>query len=234
MTPTKSTTRDTLRSSFLFRTLSDNDLDTIAGLMSPRTVARNQTVFEKGDAGDAMYAVLAGRVRIVAFSEDGKEVMLNLIETGEVFGEIAALDGGPRTAHAIADSATELLSLTRARLADLLREAPDLGLRLMTVLCARLRETSATVETLAFHGLEQRLAHLLLRIADKYGQDTEEGLVLDIKLTQKDVGTLIATSRESVSKQLTRWQEQDILTMKAGRITIKDIDFIETLAGDVD
>ena len=183
------------------------ELDEILKFASERRVRRGQTIFQRGDNGSSMMAVLRGRVRISSVSGDGKEVTLNVISPGEIFGEFALLDGKPRSNDAAASEDTLLLVVERRHFLPFLAQNQDLTLRLLAVLCDKLRRTSMALEEIALFDLPVRLARVLLKLAEDYGRPSAAGTRIDLKLSQRDLSNLVASSRESVNKQLRAWRE---------------------------
>ena len=180
-------------------------------------------------------AVLSGRVPISAYSEDGKEMILNIVESGQIFGEIALLDGKERTADATAMGPTALLILDRRHFVPFLERNPKIAVRLLELLCERVRRTSELVENVAFLDFSARLARLLARLAESYGEARADGAVrINLRLSQQDLGNLIATTRESVNRQLSAWQQDGLIALEQGRITILDPDALEDLSVPVD
>jgi CRP/FNR family transcriptional regulator, cyclic AMP receptor protein len=213
--------RTALLASPLFQAMRPAELDGILKLSIDRRIRRGMTIFQKGDTGDSMMAVLRGRVRISAISSDGKEITLNVINPGEVFGEIALLDGQPRSADASAIEDTMLLVVERRNLVPFLRANDDLYLRLLAVLCDRLRSTSMALEAIALLDLPGRLARLLLKLAGDYGRPAPGGVRIDVKLSQRDLATLVASTRESVNKQLRIWREDGVVDLDAGYVVLR-------------
>ena len=154
----------------LFQAMKPLELDEILKFASERRYRRGQMILQRGDDGSSMMAVLRGRVRISFFSGEGKEVTLNVVNPGEIFGEMALLDGQPRSADATAIEETLLLVVERGQFMRFLRQNDDLYLRLLAVLCERLRQTSMALEDLALFDLPVRLARVLLKLAEDYGR----------------------------------------------------------------
>ncbi|MBV9250324.1 MAG: Crp/Fnr family transcriptional regulator [Acetobacteraceae bacterium] len=213
--------RQTLLVSPFFQAMKPEELNEILGLATERRVRRGQTIFQKGDDSSSMMAVLSGRVRISAVSAEGKEITLNVINPGEVFGEIALLDGQPRSADATASEETVLLVVERRHFLPFLTRNPDLMLRFIAVLCDRLRRTSGTLEQIALLDLPARLARVLLKLAADYGRPDAGGIRIDLKLSQRDLSTLVASTRESVNKLLSAWREDKVLTSEEGYIVLQ-------------
>ncbi len=216
---------------FLLRHLGREELRGLAATATLTHHPRNGVIFSKDDPGDSMMAVIRGRVKICAYSADGKELVLNLIDRGGLFGEIALLDGRPRTADAVALEETDLLVLTRTRFLPFLTANPELTVRLFSVLCQRLRQTSEQLEDALFLEAPSRLARGLLRLAQAFGKPGALGLRIDIKLSQQQVGNLIGISRESINKQLGEWSQSGIISVQSGIITIHNLGALEAITG---
>ena len=215
---------------FLLRHLPPVELKRVAASMVAARHPAHATIFQKGDQSPSMMAVVRGRVKICTYSAEGKELVLNIIDRGGVFGEIAVLDGRPRTADAVALDETDLLVLDRNKLLPILAAHPDLATRLIGVLCERLRQTSEHLEDAMLREAPSRLARGLLRLAGTFGRDETDGTRLDIKLSQQQLGNLIGASRESVNKHIVDWTRTGYLAMKSGCIVIRDREALEELA----
>ena len=134
-----------LRNHPLFRELPAPVIERLGSYMKRRTVARGAAIFAKGDPGTGLMGVLVGSVKISVASADGRDVVLNIIHEGEIFGEIALLDGHPRTADATAMSDCELIVIERRDFVEFLRSEPDVTLKFIEILCARLRRTLSLI-----------------------------------------------------------------------------------------
>ena len=222
--------RDALLSSPFFRSMRPEELDDIVAFATERRYARGETVISKGDPGSSMMAILAGRIRIGNVSQDGKEVTLNVIGPGEIFGEIALLDGKPRSADGVALEATTVLVVERRDFMPFMLRHEGLVERLLVVLCDRLRRTSIALEEIALFDLPARLARLLIKLAADYGRPAVGGGErIDMKLSQRDLSTLVASSRESVNKQLRIWREEGALDLVDGHIILRRPETLRTL-----
>jgi len=230
MTVAESQKRSLLSRHFLLAQLAPGELDRVLGIVTERQLKNGQVIFQKGDPGASLMAVLHGRVKIGAYSEDGKEIILNIVEPGQIFGEIALLDGKERTADATAMGPTTLLVLDRRDFIPFLEKNPKIAVRLIEVLCERVRRTSEMIESVAFLEYSARLAKLLLRLAENYGEETEDGVRINLRISQQDLGNLIASTRESVNRQLNAWAEEGVIELERGQITILDSDALEDLS----
>lgn len=222
--------RKLLEGHTLLRELKPAELDQLASYARIVRHRAGDTIFLKGSPGTGMMAVVEGRVKISAPSPEGKDVILNVIEAGEIFGEVALLDGKARTADAAAMTDCALLVLERRDFLPFLRSHPDVCIRLLSVLCERLRRTSEQVEDILFLDLPGRLARALLRLADSHGERVAAGLRIALPLKQREFGEMLGLSRESVNKQLNEWQRQGAITLDGGKITIRDAATLKRLA----
>jgi len=225
------TRRRLLLSCPLFDALPREALDGILQQAGERHIRRGQTVFQKGDDGSYMAAVLSGRIRISATSPEGREVTLNMIDTGEFFGEIALLDGKPRSADATALEDSNLLMVERRHFLPFLVSSNELALRVIDVLCERLRDTSETLGNFAMLDLPGRLARKLLNLAAEYGNSVDGRLRLEIRLSHTDLGRFVGCSRETVNKQMRAWEEEGIVSRDNGRIAVCKPDALRRIAG---
>lgn len=212
----------------LFRDLEPRVIEQVADLSRTVQLEPEQILFFKGDDGDALYGVLTGHIRISASEPDGKEVIFNIMGRGDVFGEIALLDGQPRTADAMAMDPTELFQIRRPDFVALLDTEPRLTKHLLELVCERLRVTSEMLEDSAFLSLPARLAKRLLRLAQyqSTGNTTE---ILQIRFSQAELGQLMGTSRESINKHLQAWRKENWIELGRGRISILDTLALEEL-----
>lgn len=224
--------RDTLLASPFFQHMAEHELDEIIAFATERRVPKGSVIFTKGDPGSSMMAVLAGRVRVSAVSADGREVTLNVIGPGEIFGEIALLDGKPRSADCTTLEDSVLMVVERRHFMPFLMKNEAMVDRLLGVLCERLRRTSMALEEIALFDLQARLARLLMKLSEDYGRPLPTGGIrIDLKLSQRDLATLVASSRETVNKQLRGWREKGVVEQTAGYLVVKDSAALTRLFG---
>ena len=221
--------RQLLRSSPFFSRLGDSEADAILAQATVARYAEGALIFAKGDPGNSMMAVLRGRVMISSPSVDGRQVVLTTFREGDVFGEIALLDGKERTADATAATNCELLVVARRSLLALLERRPELAHQLLIVLCERIRRTNEQVEDFAFLHLETRIAKALLRMAQEEGQRAPASH-LGLKISQRALGEIVGSSRESVNKHLQDWKRSGIIELEKGSILIRDLEALTDLA----
>ena len=186
----------------LFSRFSPAEIERLVSFSHARAYGAGEVIFEKGSPGQGLMAVMSGRVRISSPSPEGREIVLNIIHPGQIFGEIALLDGKERTADATAMEACELLILERRDFVPFLEKHPDICLRLIAVLCERLRRTTEQVEDVLFLDLQARLAKTLLHLVDAHGRPVSNGVALGARSRQHD--RRIARKREPPTQPLGR------------------------------
>ena len=204
----------------LFRDASPAVLDGLVKFATVRHFQPNDEIFAKGDPGNALCGVLMGRVCIYTVSAEGEEAILNILEPGEMFGEIALLDGGPRTASARAMTAVDLLQIHRDHFVPFLHDHPELGVSILPVLCGRIRMNVEFIEDAVFLHLPARLAKRLLSLAEVHGKPDPRGVRIGFKLSQQDLAHMIGATRERVNKELGLWREQGLIAVEDGMIVI--------------
>jgi CRP-like cAMP-binding protein len=213
----------------LFRKLRAEELDRLVAFtrwMQPRA---NTVIFRKGDPGTSMMVVSAGRTKVCTHSEDGKELVLNMFGPGEVFGEIALLDGSPRTADAVTIDASEFLVLDRRDFIPFLLEHAEASVRMLEVLTHRLRRTTQLLEDVAFREGPSRLARRFLDLAKFSGREVESGIKVDMPLSQQQLANMVGMTRESINKQLRQWRDDGLIIWTRGYYTITDLDALRRL-----
>jgi CRP/FNR family cyclic AMP-dependent transcriptional regulator len=210
--------RTVLERNLLFRGLPPATLGQIARLCMRRTYDKDEVIFSQSDPGDALFGVVTGRVRISASSAGGREVFLNIMEPGDTFGEIALLDGRPRTASASATAPSDLLMVTREQFFGLLAREPLLTDHLLRLLCARLRWVSGFAEESALLPVPARLARRLLSLGKLHGHESEAGI--ELKVSQDELARFLGLSRQIVNQHLQDWKARGWVEVGRGRILI--------------
>jgi CRP-like cAMP-binding protein len=212
----------------LFRGLSAATIQQIAALAIRRPYEPDALVFSQGDPGDSLYGVVTGKVRISASTREGKEMFLNIMEPGDTFGEIALLDGNPRTATATTTATCELMIIPRGQFLALLQREPTVAIHLLQLLCQRIRWTSAQAEDSALLTVPNRLARRLLSLAKLHGQQSPKGVQLII--SQEEMGRFLGISRQAVNQYLQEWRTQGWVDVGRGKVTVLDESALQTMA----
>ena len=202
----------------LFRGLPQKTIDRVAALATRRAYDDGAIIFMRGDPGDSLCGVVTGRVRISASRAGGKEVFLNIMEPGDAFGEIALLDGSPRTATATAMVRTELTIIPRDAFFALLRTEAQLAEHLIQLLCKRVRWTAEQMEDSALLNVPAKIAKRLLSLATVHGRESPDGSRLAI--SQEELAQFLGLSRQIVNQHLQAWRAKGWIALGRGSVTI--------------
>lgn len=223
MTTSHDRARDALKALSFLGGLPDPVLAQLAGRAHVKRYGKGETIVARDDAGESLMLLLVGRAKISNITSDAREIVLNFLGKGDVIGEIAILDGAPRTASAVAIEDTEALVLYRRDLLPVLLKNPDAMLELIQILCEKLRATSAIIEENSLP-MAARAAAGLLRLADQHGRVVKGGTLIDLTLSQRDLGSYLGLSRENVSRQLGLFRDIGLLRIEGSEIVILDRD----------
>jgi CRP-like cAMP-binding protein len=210
-----------LRQNFLFRDLPPDSIDRIAALARSRSYSKGEKVFRQGEPGDSLCAVISGQVRISTVAADGSELSLNIMEAGDAFGEIAVIDGEPRTASATAIIPCKILVIDRDHFLSLLKSDPEIPIHLLGLFCSRIRYSTEFAEDSVFLSGRRRLAKRLLRLAEDHGKQIESTMVLEI--SQKELAHFLGISRQLVNQYLGDWNKQGWVELTRGKVIIHDV-----------
>jgi CRP/FNR family transcriptional regulator, cyclic AMP receptor protein len=221
--------RTLLTDCILFRGLAAEQRTALAKLAHIREFAAGESIFLMGSLHDSMMAVLRGAVKISVTNPDGRELLLAILHPGEVFGEIALLDGKERSADAVAITDCCLAGLERRDMMDFLERNPTAWRGLIEVLCARLRHTDEHLAEVALLHLPARIAKALLRVvAENPAPAQSPGS--EVRLSQREIGAMVGASRESINKCFHEWRRKGVIRIGKGGITVVDMPALERLA----
>ena len=227
--PTHEEKRQIFERHFLLGKLSGDEIDTLLHFARVERYPSGEEIYAKGSPGQSMMAVLRGSAKMTSVSSEGKEIVLNIMHPGDIFGEIALLDGEERSADAVAMADCELLVLHRRDFMPILEKRADICLILLKILCQRLRQTSEQVEDVLFRHLESRVAKALLHLADSATLHAVPGAPVELHVSQRELGSHAGGSRESVNKILQSWHKVNWIELGKGTISIRDLTAIARL-----
>src|SRR5262245_10012115 len=206
-----------LGKSALFGSLVDSDCVAVAGRMRRVIYEPDQMIFSRGDPGRDIYLVIDGRVRLSVLTQDGRELSFAHARPGDIFGEIAALDGGERTAGATAITRVEAMTLSRRATIEIIESNPKVAAAAIEFLCSRLRETDQRLEAIALHRIEVRLARLFLSALQLESPAAKGSNVpLALGMSQTELALLIGATRPKVNAALAMLQDMGAITRKGG------------------
>ena len=210
----------------LFTQLTEEEVTRITQAARERTYPKNSVILFEDDPGDALYVVLAGEVKVVLIGEDGREVILSILRSGDFFGEMSLIDDQPRSAHVIATEDSNLLVLRRNEFRQCLEQAPRIALGLLQALSRRLRRADDKIGGLVLLDVSGRVARVLVELADEH-----DGEHIPRKITHHMLAQMIGSSRETVSRTIRDLGNRGLIEVSRKHITIRHRAGLEQLAG---
>jgi CRP/FNR family transcriptional regulator, cyclic AMP receptor protein len=211
--------------------LSREELEEFGRRVPDTHVERGRTFFTPGDRSDALFILKKGKVRIYRVTPDGWQFTLAVVEAGTMFGEMALTAQRMRGAYAETAEPSDICFLGSEDLEWLVRENPDVGLRMMRVLSERLRACEERLEDIGLKDVPARLASLILQLTESEGVMSNEGPWIPTHYTHWQLATMIGTSRESVTRAFTRLRRAGAVQLRDRRIYVKDVGALESAAG---
>lgn len=217
-----------LTNNALFSFLSDQQLSEIDQLIVERIYKKGRIIFLEGEKGEAVYLLRTGRVKISTQAEDGREQILHFIHPGEIFGEVVLYDGGsyPASSEAVEDSRVGMIR--NIDMDKLTLSNPGIALAMLKILSKRLRNAQRQINELALLDTSRRLVSMLLYLAAEQGIPGDEGMIIDISLTNQDIANMIGTSRETANRILSDLRKQQAILLKNKQIIIIDMNRLKS------
>lgn len=225
-TPAVQPVPDVLHQAPLFAGLDDEAYSSLASTMHPLKVRRGAVIFREGDRGDQMYIMAEGKVKLGRHGASGRESLHAVLGPGQMFGELSVFDPGPRSTTATAVSAAELWVLEHDELISWLDGRPEAARGLLRQLAGRLRRANDVVSDLVFSDVPGRVAKALLDLAERFGEQTPQGILVRHELTQEELAHLVGASRETVNKALADFATRGWLRLEPRSVTLLDKDRI--------
>ena len=219
-----------LHSVALFSHLSPSQLEPVAEKLRRRTFQKGKVIFHQDDPGDRLHFLEEGMVKISLVSRDGRENDIVLLTPGDCFGEMSVLDGGTRSATAVAMEPTETLTLSREEFLEFLNSNSVVAIQIIRLLVKRLRAMDEMIGDVVFLDVPTRVAKKLLELSHTYGDNRTPAGNQTIPIGQEELSRLVGSSRETVSRALTSYRRMGLLTTSHRRITLTDLAGLEKMA----
>jgi CRP/FNR family transcriptional regulator, cyclic AMP receptor protein len=207
----------------LFAGLTGAEIEQLTRRMARKNYDAGQLLFSEGDPCNGLYVIARGRVRIFKTSVSGREQVLAINQSGESLAELPVFDGGPFPASAVAIEPSEIGYISRRDFHAFCREHPEVPLKVLAVIGARLRNLVGIIEELSFTTIRQRLVALLVKLAQKEGRKTEKGIEFQLPASHQELASQLGTVRELISRNLARLQAEGLLEVSAREIVVKDL-----------
>jgi CRP-like cAMP-binding protein len=206
----------------LFTALDEEAAAALRASMTETRLSRGQVLFAEGDAGDRLYVIVEGKIKLGRTSGDGRDNLVAVLGPGEMFGELSLFDPGPRTATASALTDARLQEMGHDDLRPWLTGRPEVASQLLRALAQRLRRTNESLADLVFSDVPGRVAKALLDLSQRFGVPAEDGLHVTHDLTQEELAQLVGASRETVNKALADFASRGWLRLEARAVVIRD------------
>ena len=213
--------QELLRSVPIFSELSEADFSSLAKVANRRRYPKDSVVFFENEQGDFFFMILEGRIKVTILGDDGREVILSLLGSGDFFGEMALLDNEPRSATAIAVEDCELLSLHRNDFQNVLTDNRSIMVGLIKVLTARLRRANHQISTLALLDVYGRVARVIVDMAREEGRRLKDGRIAFRRATHQEIANRIGTTRETVTRMLKDLERQGMIHIEGREIIVQ-------------
>ena len=215
----------------LFGELDESSIGKLAERATQRTYSKGQLIFYQGDLAGSLFIMKEGLVKVFVTSEGGDEMLLVTLRPLDTFGELALLDGSERSASAQALEATTVVELNRATFLEVVRSDPNMTEALLRSMGAVLRRLTEQASDLVFLDLHGRVAKLLMHMADENGNVTDDGIELDLKLTQTDIAAMVGGSRQSINQILRSFEDRGYLELQGKAVLVKEPNRLRKRAG---
>lgn len=220
--------QELLKKTRLFSSLSDREIEEIMNKIVIRQFKKNETILYEEDTNEYMYIILYGRVKVIRSSEDGKEIILAMHQSGSFFGEMSLIDRKTAPASVIAAEDSLIAIISRQDFFSILSMQDKVTMNLLEIMCERLRKCWDTVQLLNFNNAAQRTKMLFMMLAEEYGEKTPDGIVLNVKLTHQDISDMTGLTRETVTRVLDKFQKKKEITVLKNRFIKLNNNFMKS------
>ncbi|MCK8828186.1 Crp/Fnr family transcriptional regulator [Natroniella acetigena] len=219
---------DSLRNYDYFSQLTDKELAEVAKVVRTKEYKKGEIIFFEGEAGNALFMLEKGKIKLVKMKESGEEQILTILKSGSIFAEVIIFDEAdyPATAIVLKDSIVGVIS--KDDMENLIKKIPKLSLELLKIMSKRLRRAQKMVENLGLHNTETRTTNILIYLASEYGSANQE-IELELSISQQELANLIGSSRETVSRILNNFKDQGLIDTARQKVIIKDLKGLEKL-----
>jgi CRP-like cAMP-binding protein len=210
-----------LRRVSLFANVDDETLEKLGKLVITKKYPKDALVFAQNEMGNAMYFIVSGRVRVVLYGENGKEITLTFLDRRDFFGEMSLLDEKPRSANVITTEASNMLILKRSVFFRYIKSHPEMAVSVLIELSRRLRKADDIISNLALLDVYGRVARVLVELSKSDGEETEDGTLIRKRPTQQDIASMVNSSRETVSRVLSEFQRRGLLVIDGKQVILR-------------
>ncbi len=216
----------------LFKGFSEADLEQLLEYAQARRLESDTYFFHQGTPAQHVYILLEGQIKVLQLTPEGQQVVMRMVDPIEIFGCVAALSGGEYPGSAQTTKACQALALSHTDILKLMNRFPQLAINAFQIMVKRTHELQDRYLELATEPVERRLAHALLRLADKNAKETDEGILLDLPLSRQDLSEMVGSTLYTMSRILSAWETKGLVKTGRERVIITNMSKLEALAQD--
>ncbi len=213
-----------------FRHLAPEAIVVISGLFEDRDVQAEQIIYFEGDPGEHLYLVATGKVKLIRHAASGREVLLDILRGGEYFGNLTSLNNRSYTETAVAQTNCCILQISSQNFEKILIRYPDVTLKVLKAVGQRLEESQEAIKQLSTCTVDQRIAASLVRLANKLGEQKQKGVLIQLPFSRQDLAAMAGTTTETVSRVMSRFAEQGLISTGRKWVSVDDIERLEQLS----
>ena len=217
---------DFLKKVPLFSELDEGELQQLAGVVREQHYKKHTTIVHVDDPGNALYILKSGLVKVTIEDQHGYEMILRILYPTDFFGDMSLLDGMPRSATVTTQEFSDVLTVSRDHFLNIIEKSPKILLKMTAVVSQRLRKANELIHSLAFFDVYGKVARVLLNLATERGRVTDQGTVIDMRLTQQELAELAGMTRETMARTLREFQQAGCIRVESGVISILALDML--------
>jgi len=211
----------------LFSELNEEEFSQLASVVREQHYKKHTTIVHVDDPGSALYILKSGLVKVTIEDQHGYEMILRILYPTDFFGDMSLLDGMPRSATVTTQEPSEVLTISREHFLSIIEKSPKILLKVAAVLSKRLRKANELIHSLAFFDVYGKVARVLLNLAAERGRATEQGTVIDMRLTQQELAELAGMTRETMARTLREFQQAGCIRVESGIISILEVGMLQ-------
>ncbi|AGB41208.1 cAMP-binding protein [Halobacteroides halobius DSM 5150] len=212
-----------LKQSSYFAALTDQELAKIKEIMFTRQYQEGEFIFFEGEVGEGLFFIKSGKVKLTKMIESGKEQILNIFKAGDMFAEVVLFDQGKYPATAVVIDDSEIGVISKEDMEEIMRNYPEITIKILRVMGKRLRRAQERIRNLGLKNTKSRTASILVHLAQEHGWDNKNKTSISLSLSQQDLAGLIGSSRETISRVLSKLKKEDLVDVSREKIVIKDL-----------
>ncbi|MBF0327998.1 MAG: Crp/Fnr family transcriptional regulator [Nitrospirae bacterium] len=211
----------------IFGDLNKSELSSLESACHPEKHKKRNAIFSEGDPADWLFILVKGKVKITKLSNEGKELILEMISPPDFFGGLAVVKGFPYPANAVAVEDCEILKMPKSAFLKTLEKHPDMTVKMLGNLIERVKASHENMKNIALEKVDSRIAYTLVKIADKHGIKKKEGILLDTKVTKQELADMVGTTVETTIRIMSKFKKSGYIDDTDGKILIKKMDVLK-------